>query len=251
MSTLSCGAVQARLPAYHDRELPIRELLRIEAHVNACARCTREVDALRDVGDALRAAAAPVPADRWTGVQGAVISRMRAEAAESLGARAGRLLDEVHLLWIGLASTAATILCGALALSALHFASPERDDSLRAMIHVISAPAGSNLNPLRVGRSLQVPSVPEHGVIEAMLAQPVSREELTLALSAVVTREGRVSGVSVLANPNSREDISTMLDVLSRGRLEPGRVGSHPVAVSLVWLVTHTTVTAKAPPHAI
>ena len=42
----------------------------------------------------------------------------------------------MHLVWIALASTAATFLCGAIVLGMLHFASPERDDSLRAMIAV-------------------------------------------------------------------------------------------------------------------
>jgi len=251
MTLLTCGAVRRRLPAFHDRELPIGDLIAIESHVLHCEGCGSELRGLRSLGDVLRMVAAPAPADDWTGVQSGVIGRMRAEAHESLTARTGRMFDDLHLIWIGMAATVATFLCGAVALSALHFASPERDDSLAAMINVISAPAGSNLNPLRVDHFLHFPSVPERGAIEAMLAQPVSREELTLALSAVVTREGRVAGLSVLTTEQGPKELNPILDVLSRGRLEPGRLGTSPVAVNLVWLLTHTTVRAKMPPQTI
>ncbi|MGH9373665.1 MAG: zf-HC2 domain-containing protein [Vicinamibacterales bacterium] len=250
MTLWGCASVRRRLPAFHDRELAIRDLITIQTHVDGCPACAGELRDLRSMGDALRLAAAPGPADDWKGVQSSVISRMRVEAHESLSARTGRMFDDLHLIWIGLAATVATILCGAVALSAVQFASPERHDSLAAMINVISAPAGSNLNPVRAGKFLQFPSVPESGPIEAMLARPVSREELTLALSAVVTQEGRVSGVSVLTDQRP-QDLDAILDVLSRGRLEPGRRGSLPVAVNLVWLLTHTTVKAKAPPRTI
>ena len=251
MMLWGCAAVRRRLAAFHDREMPVCDLITIEDHVSGCPACAAELRDLRDVGDVLRLAAAPGPADDWTGVQSSVISRMRAEAHESWNARTLRAFDDLHLIWIGLASTVATFLCGMVALSALHFASPERDDSLAAMISVISAPAGSELNPVRVDKFLQFPSVPERGAIEAMLAQPVSREELTLALSAVVTREGRVAGLSVLTQEQRPQDLNPILDVLARSRLEPGRLGASPVAVNLVWLLTHTTVRAKAPPRTI
>jgi hypothetical protein len=247
MTFLRCAAVRRDLPAFHDRELPVRDMIDVEGHVADCSACAAELRELGKVGEALRVAAAPAPADDWTGLQAGVISRMRAEAQESWTARANRMFDDLHLLWIGLAATAATFVCGTVALSALHFASPDRDDSLRSMIAVISAPAGSDLNPIKADQFLTVPSVPVKGPIEAMLARPVSRDELVLALSAVVTREGRVSRVSVLSDERYPHEFSPILDVLARGRLEPGRVGTSAVAVNLVWLFAHTTVKAKAP----
>jgi putative zinc finger protein len=248
MTLLTCSAVRRRLPAFYDRELPVRELIAIETHVADCLPCTRELQGLQQVGDALRLAAAPGPADDWTGLQPVVISRMRAEAHESWPARAGRFFDDLHLLWIGLAATAATCICGAVALSALHFAAPERHDSLRAVISVMAAPIGSDLNPGRLETYIQVPSVPKRGPMEAMLARPVSEEELELALAAVVTREGRISGVSVLANDSDLEpEVQLILDGISRAKLEPARFQETPMAVNLVWLLTHTTVKAKAP----
>ena len=248
MTLLTCSAVRRRLPAFYDRELPVRELIAIETHVAACAPCTHELQGLQQVGEALRLAAAPGPADDWTGLQPGVISRMRAEAHESWTARTGRLFDDLHLLWSGLAATAATCICGAVALSALPFAAPERHDSLRAVISVMAAPIGSDLNPGRLENYIRVPSVPRRGPMEAMLARPVSEEELELALSAVVTREGRISDVSVLDMDSSLvPEVQLILDGISRATLEPARFQEIPVAVNLVWLLTHTTVKGKVP----
>ena len=250
MTLFTCAAVRRRLPAFYDRELPVRDLIDIQAHASGCARCAAEIGEMRVIGDALRLAAAPGPADDWTGLQSGVISRMRAEADESWTARTGRMFDDMHLIWIGLAATLAAFICGAVALGSLQFASSDREDSLAAMMAVISQPSGSDLNPVRADYSLKVPSVSGGGAVEVMLAQPVSREELVLALSAVVTREGRVSDLFLL-NTDGQEDVTAILDVLSRARLEPGRLGTSPVAVNLVWLLAHTTVRAKAPPQTI
>ena len=259
MTILTCTAVQRRLPAFHDRELPIPELIAIENHVQECPPCLRELRALRNVGQALRLGAAPGPADDWTGLQPGVIGRMRAEAHESWPARAGRFMDDLHLVWIGFAATAATFLCGAVALSALHFGSPERRvDSLAAAIAVMAAPTGSNFNPVRLDERLgprysplvdflRVPSVPKAGAMEAMLLTPVSDEELMLSFSAVVTREGRVSRLSVLNSDSDPRDIETIMAGISEARLEPARIGSDPIAVNIVWLLTHMTVKPKTP----
>jgi hypothetical protein len=188
------------------------------------------------------------------------MSRMRAEAAESWTARASQFFDDLHLIWIGLAATAATFLCGAVALSALYFGSPERRvDSLAAAIAVTTMPPGSDLNPVRPDERLgprysplvdylQMPSVPKEGPMEAMLLTPVSEEELMLALSAVVTREGRVSELSLLnSDTDRRREINSILTAISQASLEPARVGGDPIAVNVVWLLTHMTVKAKPP----
>jgi hypothetical protein len=255
MTLLTCAAVRRRLPAFYDRELPIRELIAIEAHVKDCPPCARELGDLQGVGEALRLAAVPGPADDWTGLQPGVISRMRAEAHESWAARAGRLLDDVHLVWIGLAATAATFVCGAVALSALHFASPERHDSLRAVITVMASPLASDQRPLDVPMNaldtrpidtaetelIQMPIDSRGAVMDAMLAHPMSEEELVLAISGVVMRDGRVQGLSGLKNARQRAAINSILDAIFRAKLDPGRYGD------VGWLLTHTTVRTRAP----
>ena len=246
MTLLTCVAVRRRLPAFHDRELPIPDQIAVESHISACPPCAGELEDIRQLGDVLRCAAAPGPADDWTGLQSGVISRMRAEAHEAWTARTGRMFDDMHLVWIGFASAVATVVC-VLAAGAVQFSSPERDDSLAAMIAVISAPSGSDLNPVKNDQFLQVPTVPGRGPIEFVLAQPVTHDELVLALNAVVMQDGRVSGLSVIGTEPHPREFNTILRALSTARLEPGRLGASPVAVNLVWLLAHTTVKAKAP----
>src|SRR5688572_30465126 len=163
MTTLTCPAVRQRLAEFHDDELPIQSRISVQAHLNACEGCAAELGGYFRVGSALRLAAAPGPADDWTGLAPGVISRMRAEANETWSARAGRLFEDLHLVWIGLASTAATFLCGAVVLGMLHFASPERQDSLVNVIAVMAAPPGSDLNPMRLEPGMQLPSLPLTG----------------------------------------------------------------------------------------
>lgn len=243
MTLLTCAAVRRRLQAFHDRELPVPEQIAIEGHLYDCPPCARDLRDVQLVGEALRQAAAPGPADDWTGLQPGVISRMRAEAHESWASRATRTFDDLHLVWIALASTAATFVCATSVLSMLHFASPERTDSLAAIITVMAAPLGSDLNPARLDRFIRVPSVPENGVVYATLQNGMLDErELMLAMSATVTKEGRVSGLELLNDKHDQQDVTDLVNALSRGRLEPAQYGGSPVAVNLVWLVAHTTV---------
>ena len=49
-----------------------------------------------------------------------------------------------------------------------------------------------------------------------------------LPLSVIVTREGRVLGVSVLSNDHDGRDIDDVLDAISRARLQPAQGGGGP-----------------------
>jgi putative zinc finger protein len=246
MTLMTCAAVQRRLQAFHDRELQVPDLIAIEGHLHDCPPCARDLNELHAVGNVLRLAAAPAPPDDWTGVRSGVISRMRAEAHESWTARVRRAFDDLHLIWIGLASTAATCLCAGAVLSMLHFASPDRQDSLAAVIAVMAAPSGSDLNPARLDGRIQAPSVPENGIVYATLERSVMDDDLFVPLSAIVTREGRLSGLELLNKMQDGREVTTIVEALSRGRLEPAQFGGAPVAVNLVWLVAHTTVKGKA-----
>jgi len=128
----------------------------------------------------------------------------------------------------------------------LHFASPERQDSLVNVIAVMAAPPGSDLNPMRLEAGMQLPSLPlTGGLVGDTLESRTSQQDMVLALSAVVTREGRVSGLSVLSNDHERQNVTELLKAISEGRLEPAQLAGAPVAVNLVWLVAHTTVRGK------
>lgn len=247
---MTCSSVRRRLHAFYDRELPVRDLIAIESHVGSCPPCTRELRDLAVIGDELRLAAAPGPADDWTGLRPGVISRMRAEQHESLPARAQRFIDDGHLVWIGLASAAATLVLAGSILSIVSSA-PGRTDSLAAVFAMHGAKAGSNLNPASLdGRGLDlgptpvmVPTVPHYGVVYATLERAtMSGEDIMIPLSAKVTTEGYVENIEMLNSEASPSQIHDIVDALSRGRIEPAQYGNSPVAVNLVWLLASTTV---------
>ena len=253
MTLLTCATVRRRMQDFHDRELPIGETIAIEGHVSTCPPCARELQDLQSIGEGIRVAAPPGPADDWAGVQSSVVGRMRAEAHESWTAKARRFVDDVHLVWIGLASATATVICAGTVLSMLHFASPERIDSLAGVIAVMGAPAGSDLNPaLMDGRNMnagpmrpQAPTVPQDGVVYLTLQSSGMNDDVMLSLQANVTREGRVSELRMLSNDVEGRNVDDLVHALSRGVLEPAQFDGAPVAVNLVWLVAHTTVKPK------
>ena len=247
MTVLSCSVVRQLLAAFHDNELAVEQRVAIQGHLHDCVPCLQELQTFDEVASAVRLASAPAPRDEWTGLQSGVISRMRAEAHESWTARVSRMFDDMHLVWIGLASTAATFVCGAAVLGMLHFASPERDDSLAAIIAAAAAPSGSDLNPMSLSLDdrIRAPSVPEDGFVRAALERSGSGREMMLAFSAVISREGRIYGLEVLGNDHDHVQLAPFIDAVSRGRLEPARYGRDPIAVNLVWFVEHMTVKGK------
>jgi hypothetical protein len=243
MSVLTCAAVRQRLAAFHDDELEVQDRIAVQTHVNGCERCQADLSSYQDVSAALRLAAAPGPADDWTGLTPGVISRMRAEANESWTARMGRMFDDMHLVWIGLASTAGTVLVGGIALSMLSFASPQRADSLRALLAVVSAVPGSDLNPAGIdGLAVQAPSVPEDGLINASLERSGQGAEQMLAFAAVVTRNGDIAAMQALGDSRGSRQVAALISEITRGRFEPAHYGADPMAVSMVWVVEHVTV---------
>lgn len=242
MKVLTCAAVRRRLTAFHDGELSAHDLLAVEGHLEGCPRCAAEAAALTSLGDALRASAAE-PGDDLRGLRADILSRVKAERDASVAARFGRLFEDLHLVWIGLAATAATLICSAVTLSALQFGSPERSDSLAALIGQLGATPGSNQNPVRLDSGVRFPSVNKDDFMPAIA---VSQQEAVLALAAVVTKEGRVGGFEVLANEGDRREVLALLDAIARARFAPAEFGGAPVAVNVIWLVSHTTVRGKA-----
>lgn len=253
MTIMTCNAVQRRLQAFHDRELPVAETIAVEHHIFTCPPCARDLRDVQELGDALRLAAAPCPSDDWAGVQAGVISRMRAEDHESWTAKAHRCVDDLHLVWIGFASAAATVVCAGTVLSMLQVApEPVRPDSLSTMMAVTGS-AGFELSPTAMeGRNpvfggpirVQAPSVPNDGVVFATLQTALTQDEdRLLSLSASITSEGRVAELRALTTEEVQDTaVRALITALSNGRLEPAQYGGESVAVNYIWVVAHTTV---------
>lgn len=239
MTPLNCATVRRRLTAYHDRELPVPVLIAIETHLDGCPPCAREAGCLETIGEALRfgAGALQPGADELAGMPAGVVSRLKAEDAESWPARFGRMFEDMHLVWIGLSSATATVLCSALALACLHYASPERDDSLAG---IIAAMASSKANLVR-----QVPANTYDDDVANAMVRRMSEEEAVNALSAVVTRDGRLIDLRGVTNHRDRQEIFDLMNAVAAARFDPNHVGGAAVPVNMVWVLVHTNVRAK------
>jgi Putative zinc-finger len=241
MKVLTCAAVRRRLTAFHDGELSAHDQLAVEFHIEGCPRCAREAATLDRLSMALRAGSRD-PGAELHGLRADILSRLRAERYGSLNAQLGRLSEDMHLVWIGLAASAATLVCSLIMFGALTFGYSERNDSLAALINHLGATPGSNMNPVRLGNGVTFPSVDQN---EYMPTMALTEQEAVLALSAIVTKEGRVGGYEVLANEGDRREVAALLSAITRARFAPAEFGGTPVAVNMIWLVSHTTVRGK------
>jgi len=242
MHILPCERVRGSVAAYHDGELPIDEQVLIHSHLQECVACRIEASTLADLGDALRTMAAAIPGRTVPAgdIATPVIERVRVERQFSLTARVRAMFDDMHLVWAGLGATVATLICIFASAGVLQAANEEKPDSLAGIISDLAS-EGTNANPVRLGQRMLAP--------RPMNDMPISvtGEDGEMALSAVVTREGRIQNVELLeakaAALQVRPDaVLAMLDAASRTRFAPAQVGGSPVAVNVVWLVTTTTV---------
>lgn len=248
MLQLSCAVVARRLEAFHDGELAVEGQIAIENHVLVCSGCTYSLRRLQVIGDALREAAgtdAAVPAEA-EGMRVGVVSRHKAEQAESLETRMGEMFEDMHLVWAGLAGTLAIAMSVALVSALVYFASPQRTDSLFGIMRAMASP-GSNENPVGLNGHIRFPRVSAETAMPLFFGdvRPTSGE-MVFALAGVVTREGRVAAVELLlTDERDGELILQLMDAMSAARFEPASFAGSPVAVNLVWLFTHTTVRAQ------
>ncbi len=117
-----------------------------------------------------------------------MLERLRVEEQFSMRSQVIDWFQDMHLVWAGLGASVATLICVAGSASVLHAANQERPNSMARVISVLASP-GSNDNPLRLNYEMNAP----RAVIDAAIE--MSDEDVEYALSAVVSREGRVQGV--------------------------------------------------------
>lgn len=247
MHVLACHQVREDLTAYHDGELSIDEQVRVQAHLQECIACRLEAASIAELGEALRMMAGSVPgraaADNGR-LTGAVLERIRVERQFSFGAQVRDLFQDMHLVWAGLGATVAMVICIFASAGVLQAASQEKPESLAGIISTL-ANQGTNDNPLRLAGTMLAP----RALLDTPM--PTAGEDVEWALSAVVTREGRIQNLELLVAEQARalqvkpEVVLGMIEAASRARFEPAISGGLPVAVNVVWLVTSTTVKGR------
>jgi len=249
MMRVPCASVREQLEAFHDGELPLDEQLRVRIHLDECVGCACELGdlarlrhVLRDVPALARAQAPPVP-DGWTG---SVLEQIRVERELSWHTWLLSVFDDMHLVWPALGATFAVLVCLLASAEVMQATNEQRPDSLAGIIGYLASP-GSNDNPARLDGFTRVPR--RHAPPDDW---PVASEDAVLALLAVVTREGRIQNIEMLAAEEARalkvrpEVVLAMIDAASRSQFEPARAGGAPIAVSMVWLLAHTSIVGSA-----
>ncbi len=258
MTVKNCAAVRRRLSAFHDGELDIDERVAVQTHLQGCARCAADAQEVRDLGEALRAAATArieaAGAD-FSGLAASVVSRQAAARSESLGGRIGHAFEDLHFVWAALGATGATIACVAIIIG-LYFAIPKSPESLAAVFAALASP-GSNENPVSIDRLMALPSTKPDDPMWNTVSDTDAEEDLVLLMDVLVSKEGQVRNIKLL-NTNDqaaraetaarREAIRALSNAILNARLQPARdMSGVPLAVNVVWLYAHLTVRAKVP----
>ena len=241
MGDYACAGVREHLEAFHDGELSIDERIGIQQHLKGCASCSHTANELAELGSTLRELAAGAEQEPVEALQISthVTERLKVEAAFSIRAQVRDWFQDMHLVWAGLGASLATAICVVGSASVLHAANQERPNSMARAISVLASP-GSNDNPLRLNYEMLAPRAVTDAAIE------MSEEDVEYALSAVVSREGRVQGVEMINQPSSvRPGVNAMLNEAYRVQFAPAIERGDAVAVSMVWLVTNTTVKGR------
>ena len=243
MMARACREVRRQLSAFHDGELPVGDQIAIQAHLRECPACAADVRELEELGSCLRAGAlaAEVRREEFEGLPSTVISRMKAEDAESISGWTGWVFEDLHLAWAALGATGATVASVAVIYLISWFA--------------ISPPPGYNRNPMVANAAMNLPSASLSSAFPA--EPPLDGADLALLLDAVVNRDGRIEKLEVIQpegavkgpTKEERQAVEALLDVMSRTRFQPARCAGSPVpvAVNMVWLYASLTVKAKMP----
>jgi hypothetical protein len=258
--TTSCGIIGGSLDAFVDGELTGALSLAVSRHLEDCPSCAEEVQARRDIGDSLRATVGVGAADELAGLAGGVISRVRAERAQSWRAMLERAVEDWHWALVGMGSLAAAVI-SVLSVSAIFSFGvlPPREDSLAALINHLGTPAGTLLLMATPVGTDQVPMLMQFDgegagegeesealVLPAGFAAP-TEQDLVLALSdAIIDRDGRMSDLRLMSLSDQKRTKALLQE------LEHLRVGAFSgwwgarVAVHKFGLMTNENVSGKA-----
>jgi hypothetical protein len=257
MTPIECISVRRRLGPFVDGELKGAEMLRVSEHLDRCADCTTEVQAFQELGDLLRTAAPVDVPPQIDGLAGGVISRVRAESAQSWRALFGRAFESWHWALVGCGSLIATFITTSFVGAVLTLGpAPSREDSLSALITNLGTPAGILFvyaTPAERGADSMLMQFdngePDASGSMTALASPVASKlaaerEMVDALTLAMTRRGRWVTLESM-DPVDRRYAESLLDELNRLRMNDPMLGSVRVNVHEVRLVTSTSVSAK------
>jgi anti-sigma factor RsiW len=251
MTPLTCKVASNWLEAYHDGELTVGDQIAVAIHVECCESCALELADLQQLRSELRESAVgrlALSLDEAAVFESSVVKRAEVEAGEAFPSRVRLLFDDMHLVYAVLSAGVATLVFATIMFGTLRLATTVRSGSLGALVTLLSSP-GSNENPVSNYGRVQIPRALD---VASATRRTASEDDAVFALAAVVTREGRVSGVEFLQARGGKwvgeaGRIEGLMDAVAEARFAPAVSDEGPVAVNLVWLVANTTVRPDVP----
>jgi hypothetical protein len=256
MSAREC-IVHPDLEAFVDGELRGARVLEVLDHLDRCAACSNDVADLRALGETIRRGLpAEPPAVEFDGLASTVISRTRAEAAESWPGVFRRAQEDLHWVMVGAGAVAATFVSTLLLSAILAFGpKPDREDSLSALITNVRLPAGTlflwatpvgDQEPMLVQVDEGGVTVPRALVEYAMWSSDASRTEAALvdALQDAVTDGDHTVALDQM-DPKRRRQAEALLVEISRLRAASPLPHGVALAVHEVRLLASARVTVK------
>jgi len=264
---LGCEHARELLEGFVDGELAMADQVALESHLRWCRPCAARVEDMRLIGASIRIASPGPAADdarALAAIQSDVLTRIRAEREQSFMVQVRGMFDDMHLLWPAVGATAALAACLVASLGVFQAATAENPESLAAMIERLDRPSapvlppanpGSDQNPMRLDGRVSFPRALDG--VSAL--ESISDEEVAFAVSAVVTREGRIATYDLLqsdhASAHRRSDrdvaeVTAVLDGVKRSRFAPAEAAGTKVAVNMVWLLVRTTARGTTPADA-
>lgn len=266
---MGCGAAREMLEAFIDGELPVADQVALESHLRWCSTCRARVEDMQLIGASIRLrAVAPdgeaneVRAALVT-VQSDVLTRIGAERDQSFPVRFRELFEDMRFMWPALGATAALLACLFAAMTVYRATRGGDPESVASMIDTLARAASerrplqleplSSYYPVQLDDSILAPRALDEGLALSSLVD----DEAVFALSAVVTREGRVANYELLPSERAgrlprraaarSDEVDAVLDAVKRSRFEPAQgAGGGAVTVRVVWVLARTTVKAQA-----
>ncbi len=258
----TCRTVRRAISPFIDGELNGVERLAVARHLDACAECAALAQSMVDVGDALRASAereGRFPS--FAGMTANVISRTRAESAQSWRARLAQVCDGWHWAIVGSGALAATFVSTVLVSAILAFGpAPEREDSLSALIANLGSPAGAMFlcgSPSGSNQDARLFQI-DNGTpaasrmttalaVNSVACQPSSEADIVDALAAAVTGASGHAVALDAMHPAERKYTEDLLNEIARLRGAPASAAAgRTIRVHDLRLVTGMAVVAKA-----
>jgi hypothetical protein len=255
MSVSDCTLHRADIAAFVDGELRGAGVLRVLQHLEHCEDCATEAAELRALGETIRGArpGEALPAG-LEGLASTVVSRSKAEDAESWSSVFRRAHEDWHWMIVGSGAVAATFVSTLVLSAILAFGpKPDRNDSLSAFYTNFRTSAGQLfLVATPVGQDDQEPlllEVNENGASRTAAVYATWYERRTEAavvdaLQEAVTAEGQTLALSEMS-PQRRRYTESLLEQISRFRTAAPLPDGVALAVHEVRLFASASVTAN------